>query len=712
MKTVAKPPLKSSDMPFGVFLFLMLLAYAFSVGIRLIWVFQFSGFEQFVWNGELMINTNDGYYFAEGARDILNGFHQPNDLSPISTPLSLLTAFFVKTLPFSFETVILYMSTCIGSLLVVPMMLFARVFQEEWVGFSGALIGSIAVSYYNRTMTGYFDTDMLVVVLPLMVVCFSLYVLHFENQKVLFIAPLFVCFGLLWHPAVLHVGNGVFAITLVYMLLFERKNPIFYQFLSILIISLMTLDMGLKIALIIALNLLFVYFKERLEVKILLTLLFTCIVAYVVLGGYGWLMIVFKSEYFTRAVINDIASGNTFNYFEVLNTVREAGNIPFETFAHRISGSTIGLIISVAGYLLFVYRYKLALLSLPMVILGFFALRGGLRFTVFAVPLMALGASFFIFMVAKYIQNFITKEAQKVAYGVFVGVGVMAMLYPNLQHIVNYKVPTVFMKNEVQTLDLLGKQAQREDYVVTWWDYGYPIRYYSDMKTLIDGGKHSGSVNFPVSFSLLSDQVAGANMARLAVEYTEKPSGGGLVQMMQDYGEKNVTTFLNSLSNKQFSPPAKTRDVYFYLPDRMLSIFPTVALFSTIDLKTGNQQKKPFFYAGSPMADVGDKVDLGNGVLFFKDATKVVVGGQTLPINTFVLTSYDANKKLTRSVKHVDISGSVFVIFMKDYNRFLVLDYTMFNSLFIQLYALENYDPELFEATILTPYAKVYRLKR
>lgn len=36
----------------------------------------------------------------------------------------------------------------------------------------------------------------------------------------------------------------------------------------------------------------------------------------------------------------------------------------------------------------------------------------------------------------------------------------------------------------------------------------------------------------------------------------------------------------------------------------------------------------------------------------------------------------------------------------------------MFSSLFVQLYVLENYDPELFEATMLTPLAKVYKLKR
>lgn len=31
----------------------------------------------FFWNNELMISTNDGYAFAEGARDMLAGFSRP-----------------------------------------------------------------------------------------------------------------------------------------------------------------------------------------------------------------------------------------------------------------------------------------------------------------------------------------------------------------------------------------------------------------------------------------------------------------------------------------------------------------------------------------------------------------------------------------------------------------------------------------------------------
>ena len=54
----------------------ILVAFTFSVLIRLIWAYQFADIEAFKFNGQFMINTNDGYYWAEGARDLLSGVSQ------------------------------------------------------------------------------------------------------------------------------------------------------------------------------------------------------------------------------------------------------------------------------------------------------------------------------------------------------------------------------------------------------------------------------------------------------------------------------------------------------------------------------------------------------------------------------------------------------------------------------------------------------------
>jgi dolichyl-diphosphooligosaccharide--protein glycosyltransferase/undecaprenyl-diphosphooligosaccharide--protein glycosyltransferase len=345
----------------------------------------------------------------------------------------------------------------------------------------------------------------------------------------------------------------------------------------------------------------------------------------------------------------------------------------------------------------------------------------GLRFTIYAVPVMALGVGFLIYEVSKYISSQIkgTKNSRAFRY-FFITLLTLGVLYPNITHIQDYRVPTVFNKKEVEVLDKLKDIANEEDYVVAWWDYGYPIRYYSDVKTLIDGGKHTGDVNFPVSYILNSTQKEAANMARLDVEYTEKRfnaiknnikmAPNNVEQMSLDYGYKDVNDFLLTL-DYDIRLPQKTRDIYLYLPNRMLSIFPTVTLFSNIDLMSGKQKKRPFFFVSTNFKEDNENIYLGQGVKLIKNKAQIQLGNNLLNANNFVVTEYDSKGALKTNIQAIDKNAHLSIIYMKNYNQFLIVDKEMYNSTFIQLFVLENYNKSLFEPVILTPYSKVYKVK-
>ena len=67
--------------------------------------------------------------------------------------------------------------------------------------------------------------------------------------------------------------------------------------------------------------------------------------------------------------------------------------------------------------------------------------------------------------------------------------------------------------------------------------------------------------------------------------------------------------------------------------------------------------------------------------------------------------------QLQKSVQLVDLSSNLSLIFMSSYNTFLIVDEKTYNSLYIQLMVLEEYDKNLFEKVIVNPHAKVYKLK-
>jgi dolichyl-diphosphooligosaccharide--protein glycosyltransferase/undecaprenyl-diphosphooligosaccharide--protein glycosyltransferase len=303
----------------------------------------------------------------------------------------------------------------------------------------------------------------------------------------------------------------------------------------------------------------------------------------------------------------------------------------------------------------------------------------------------------------------------------------LAILYPNYKHIDEYRVPTVFNANEVAVVEQLGKVAQREDYVVAWWDYGYPLRYYADVKTLVDGGKHEGDVNFPVSFALTQPQELGAKMARLDVEYTEKTFTyikenqkliedknltlfSTIEQMTKEYGFSDTNDFLLSLQT-DIKLPEKTRDIYFYLPYRMLDIYPTITLFSNLDLMNGEKKAQPFFYVSRNFKDDGAKLHLANGVYLDKQSMVLHLGNKQESIRRFVRTSYDEKMKLEVNEQQIDVSSNLSLVFMSNYNTFLLLDEQTYNSLFVQLMVLERFDEKFFEPVTLDPNVKVYKLK-
>jgi len=67
--------------------------------------------------------------------------------------------------------------------------------------------------------------------------------------------------------------------------------------------------------------------------------------------------------------------------------------------------------------------------------------------------------------------------------------------------------------------------------------------------------------------------------------------------------------------------------------------------------------------------------------------------------------------QLQKSVQLVDFSSNLSLIFMSSYNTFLIVDEKTYNSLYIQLMVLEEYNENLFEKVIVNPHAKIYKLK-
>ncbi len=697
----------SKDTVFG----LILIAYVFSIAMRLIWVYQFNDEESFHWMGQLMINTNDGYFFASGAQTTLEGVHQfnPRDPSWLTYGVTFLTVLVTKFTPLSLETVTLFMPAFVASLVVIPIILIGALFNAPLLGFFAALIGSIAWSYYNRTMTGYYDTDMFAAMAPMFVLYFLINSIHEYKLK----SALYASLSIVIYPFLYDQGKAiVFAMAVIYfiyLIIFHKREVNTYK--SIILVSAATLPFGVMFPspisyVVKAIVVLVVYYllqKKELELKKYIYISIVGVVLFLYFGNV-FSLILSKVLTYTDRGVQDIG----LHFFQVKQTVREAGTIPFETMANRISGSIIGVIISLIGYILLVIRYRPFILALPLIGIGVFSLIGGLRFTVYAVPIAAIGAVYLFYVLSSFISNRWFK------YG-FIAIMSGAMLYPNINHIIDYKVPTVFNKSEVKILDQLKSIANPKDYTLTWWDYGYPIWYYSDTNTLIDGGKHNND-NYIISKILATDnQTQAANLARLSVE-TYIDSNYSVVadtifkNRKEDQLDPNM--FLENLKSDDYKLPQKSCDIYLYLPFKMISIFPTILQFSSLDLNSGNKIKRGFFYYAPRFVRKNGVLYLGNGISLNEKNGILNSANKQISLKEFIVVGYGMDDKLIKDRKIGNPNSNISVIFLKSYNAFLILDDKMLNSTFVKLFILEEYDKNLFEPVIMDPLTKVYRLKK
>ncbi|GHV04778.1 undecaprenyl-diphosphooligosaccharide--protein glycotransferase [Campylobacterota bacterium] len=750
---------------------LVAAAILFGIALRMIWVWQFSDAEQFHWLGELMINTNDGYYWAEGARDLLENPANPDSASPTIRSVSILTFVFAKIFGFlSFETIIFYMPAVLGSLLALPLVLIGRSMKHTAMGFSAALIGVIAWSYYNRTMVGYYDDDMLQIVCPTLVLWALVSGICTRQNRYLLLTAILVPFSIWYYGNTQLIIFGMAGVLVVYTLVFHLKESYNYKLIGFLMLGVTghqaywfvyyivrSTDFatnqlyGYLLYAIFALALFwfFGYRKESNDKRIAIA--FAVIAALLALCfsnifTHFWHQ--FSGYVMRAASVATESNGTTLNFFSVTQTVREAGGIDFETLANRISGHTVAFIFAIIGTIAMMIRHKALLLALPLVLMGVMAYGvpflgisgGGLRFTIYAVPVFALGLAYFIFWVARYVEELLkgyTKRGKIAGYAV-AALLTLGALAPNIVHIIEYRMPTVFYAAEVSALDHLKQRINtREDYGISWWDYGYPIRYYGYAKTLADGGKHDGASNFPVSYILgTPNQLAAARMSRLAVEYTEdkqvhfndhyKAAEGDpekqkkmaaeyytpiFSHMLNDYNESDPNQFLRTLEQSgDFKLPEKTREIYLVLPLRMADIYQTVLAFANRDLVSGRQYPQPTFLSIRGYTERGDEVLLSNGMRFDKRRAMLLNGTQEIPIKYIVPAGFDNEGRYVSNPQTAHENSPYSLIFLAQLNQVWLVDDKMLQSTFVRMFALQNFDPALYEPIYISPLVKIYRV--
>jgi dolichyl-diphosphooligosaccharide--protein glycosyltransferase/undecaprenyl-diphosphooligosaccharide--protein glycosyltransferase len=676
-----------------IFIFLI---FAFSVFIRIFFIYYH--------DGAALIHTADGFTFAEASRDILAGFHQEFDQSKVDQPLALFTAFLARILPFSLDTIMFYMSAIIGSLIILPVMLIAKELNlGKITAYYAALFSILSSAYFHRSVAGYYDTDMALLLFPLCVIYFAIKALRTQEQQYILLSA--VCAALYqWYYVQGYSLNVGIALVLGYYALKDYWPRSFQTqlFLSVFA-ALLKIPLGIKLLLIF---ILYRYFK-RIDPRLIFWFLFL-VFAY----NGGFLPLYEKIAVYTNKEIQTLTPEGL-HYFNLLASVAESNKSGLNIVIEHSTGLGLLFGIALAGLLILLVKFERLLLALPMIGLGLLSIKLGLRFVIYLVPFLGLGIGYSLHLLYQRSKHIFWKSVLIVL--------ALLSLIPNIQKDLAFKPSPLISYEKIKVLEEFKAKSSRRDYVIAWWDYGYLLKYYSDVHVIADGGRQ-GAENIFLTAKLFTSTspLQVYNLALLSTYYSHnfyrynlghKGHYGQFNQMLKDFPYQDPHTFLDTLKRKKINlkPPF---DTYIYFDSHYLQLFSLFKMFGDRDLMTGKIHKNNIFYSYK-IRDYGDGVKLWDA-----KNNAVKLNRKNLTISTYTQPAISLKIKRLINYSEQDTfgfqahqDGELNVIFFKETNAYLLLDECSFQSAFIQMMLFKNYNPSLFELVVEHKDIKMYKVK-
>ena len=705
LKRLLKAQVSQDDYTLSKFILLILIAYAFSFLCRLIWVFKHSSYEQLHWNGEFIPLTHDSFYFAKQAYDALNYG------TPAREALSILTVYISKVLPFiKFETIIFYMPAVVGPLIVIPLMLIGRLFGHSRVGFFSALISSITVSYYNRTMGGYYDTDMLNVTMPLLIMFFMMATVM--RQRLLYmVLTVATCFLFsCWYVAGVYL-IALFCFTgLLYLFIFDRKNAYAYMTLLLSMISAMPIPIVYRLLAVTLLVVLFLLYKDK-GLRIVYTsyslALILALLLYMSIPSLSDTIskhILFVKTFFIKPEQEGL------KYFDFTSVTGELERPNIIEFSERISGNLVIFLLSLIGCLLYFSKNLSSLLLLPMLGLGLMSFFIGARYSVYAVPVAGMGFAYLIFLTTSIV------EKKAIKYLLVSSFTIVALLF-NVRHIVGYQNPIIITSKEIEALQQLKNIAEKEAYVFSWWDYGYAIQYYTGLRTLTDGGRNSKNGYIESLILSTDNQTLAYNLTKESASLYDATKSESLIEVMVTNLSVSESKSPNELISEMSSKDYKIRAdrpvrVYLCLKYQMIDIFDSIIRYSNRDLMTGQEKRRHIFY---PFYNVGNtesgRLILGDRAYIDLSRMEAKLDKASYLIKDFYIISEDRTGQKHINKRTYNVGSTVNAILLKRLRTLLILDEITLNSLFIQFFVFDNYEVQYYEPVITNPLVKIFVLR-
>ncbi|RLA70217.1 MAG: hypothetical protein DRG24_07205, partial [Epsilonproteobacteria bacterium] len=281
-----------------------------------------------------------------------------------------------------------------------------------------------------------------------------------------------------------------------------------------------------------------------------------------------------------------------------------------------------------------------------------------------------------------------------------------ALMLVNILRVNASFFPTYFQHNDVKALKKFSEQSRQKDLLVSWWDYGWPLWYYTGRNnTLIDNGRH-GADTYLVSKLLLSSS---DTFAANALSYFGTAQKGNSEILSNLAPHENLPQLFKELEHQSVTAPTN-RNIYIMLHRDMLLTFKTLENFAHINLVSGQKNRENSQLYISDLLEVySKKIPIIKGDTFnfdLRDGMIMGHDGAKIQVNSVIISE---NGKTVANRRYNPRSSMSLIIYNK--TKAIYLDNMAINTFLIKALLFDLYDKERFEKVMQTENFKIFKVR-
>ena len=631
--------------------------------------------QDYVVENVTLLSSLDSYYWLKMAREYdrgtlgkgqsepTKGYPDLQKLAINDTPslLAVLISFAKNFTGGDYYRAGIFLVPILAGFFVFPLFFYFNRLGYGASAILGGLIGTFGHAYYDRTLMGRVDTDLLNTFFPLAIACF---ILPMNKEKS-------------WRAnLLLSAGAGLMSYLFTWWYQQASFIPVFWVVMAVYLVF------------------------GRVPWKQIVAILLVFLVA----SGPEHLSQILESmQTFIKAYVTPPPTGQI-AWPNILATVAEAQTRSLATKFKMLHGYLPLVYIGFSGLIyLCLRRFRQMIPLAPLLAVGAWAMVGPNRFVMYLAPLIGIGVGVVLEETIRFLWSRIRLPQSLVPV---ISIFLMFTLFFSTASYTGFyaHAGAIIPSSAVQAmLDIKRIVPKHSAMFTPFWEYGYPLMEVGDFATYHDGGLQGGMRTTLASKTMTS---------------TRQEEMVSLLAYLEDHGFNQ----LNAVIRKERLSAKEMMDLVFSYPkgftgenvhvlylEDMIVKFPPMSKFGTWDFEQRTSDSMDyveifcFSMADNLMTCTDGTVDLTRGVM--ND------GVTDIPLSAayFVNDGYVVDQK-----NYAGNDGYYLQVLMKNgkVNMILVADEKLFKTNFNQQYLLGNFDRRYFEEVYNNfPVARVLKVK-